>query len=67
VIYHRFLKQRSLHGKRMPAELLLHVMASLAERLGIRAVARAFGVDSNTVLVWLIEAAARWPEKACQL
>jgi transposase-like protein len=32
-------------------------MASLAEGLGIRAVARVFEVDPNTVLAWLVEAA----------
>jgi IS1 family transposase/transposase-like protein len=46
-----------LHGKRVPAELLVRVVAALAEGLGIRAVARVFEVDPNTVLAWLIEAA----------
>jgi hypothetical protein len=32
-------------------------MAALAEGLGIRAVARVFEIDPNTVLGWLIEAA----------
>ena len=32
-------------------------MASLAEGLGIRAVARIFEVDPNTVLAWVVEAA----------
>jgi hypothetical protein len=45
------------HGKRVPAERIMYVVASLAEGLGIRAVARAFEVDPNTVLHWLIEAA----------
>jgi hypothetical protein len=44
------------HGKRVPAELIVRVMASLAEGLGIRAVARVFEVDPNTVLAWLVEA-----------
>jgi transposase-like protein len=46
-----------LHGKRVPTELIARVMASLAEGLGIRATARVFQVDPNTVLAWLIEAA----------
>jgi IS1 family transposase len=46
-----------LHGKRMPAERLVRVVAALAEGLGIRAVARVFEVDPNTVLAWLVEAA----------
>ena len=35
----------------------MHVLACLAEGLGIRATARVFGVDANTVLHWLVEAA----------
>jgi IS1 family transposase len=46
-----------LHGKRVPAELLVRVVAGLAEGLGIRAVARVFEVDPNTVQQWLVEAA----------
>jgi IS1 family transposase len=46
-----------LHGKRVPTELIVRVVASLAEGLGIRAVARVFEVDPNTVLAWLIDAA----------
>ena len=46
-----------LHGKHVPTELIVHVVASLAEGLGIRAVARVFEVDPNTVLAWLVEAA----------
>src|SRR5262249_43404983 len=38
-------------------ELLVHVLAWLAEGLGIRATARVFEVDPNTVLRWLVEAA----------
>jgi IS1 family transposase/transposase-like protein len=45
-----------LHGKRVSAELLVRVVAALAQGLGIRAVARVFEVDPNTVLAWLIEA-----------
>src|SRR5262245_45038011 len=46
-----------LHGKRVPPEVIVRVMASLAEGLGIRAATRVFEVDPNTVLAWLIEAA----------
>jgi IS1 family transposase len=45
------------HGKRMSVELIVHVLACLAEGLGIRATARVFEVDPNTVLGWLVEAA----------
>ena len=38
-------------------ELIVHVLACLAEGLGIRATARVFEVDANTVLQWLVEAA----------
>jgi hypothetical protein len=46
-----------LHGKRLSVELIVRVLACLAEGLGIRATARAFGVDPNTVLQWLMETA----------
>ena len=46
-----------LHGKRLSVELIVHVLACLAEGLGIRATARVFEVDPNTVLQWLVEAA----------
>jgi hypothetical protein len=46
-----------LHGKRVPPEMLVWAVGALAEGLGIRAVARVFEVDPNTVLQWLIEAA----------
>jgi IS1 family transposase len=45
------------HGKRVPPERLVRVVASLAEGLGIRAVARVFEVDPNTVLAWLVDTA----------
>lgn len=45
------------HGKRVPAELMVRVLACLAEGLGIRATARVFERDPNTVLGWLVEAA----------
>jgi IS1 family transposase len=45
------------HGKRLSVELIVHALACLAEGLGIRATARVFEVDPNTVLQWLVEAA----------
>src|SRR5919198_6079999 len=45
------------HGKQAAVELIVRVLACLAEGLGIRATARGFEVDSNTVLRWLMEAA----------
>ncbi len=46
-----------VHGKCGPAERLVWAMGALAEGLGIRAVARVFEVDPNTVLQWLVETA----------
>jgi len=46
-----------LHGKRLSGELIVHALACLAEGLGMRATARVFEVDPNTVLPWLVEAA----------
>ena len=40
------------HGKRVAVELIIHVLACLAEGLGIRGTARVFEVASNTVLEW---------------
>jgi len=45
------------HGKQATVELIVRVLACLAEGLGIRATARVFEVDANTVLQWLVEAA----------
>jgi IS1 family transposase len=45
------------HGKQVAVELIVHVLACLAEGLGIRATARVFEVTPNTVLDWLVEAA----------
>src|SRR5437899_7843768 len=45
------------HGKQVAVELIVHALACLAEGLGIRATARVFEVDPNTVLHWLVEAA----------
>jgi transposase-like protein len=46
-----------LHGKRTSADLMMRVIACLAEGLGIRGTARVFEVDPNSVLQWLVEAA----------
>ena len=45
------------HGQRVVPELIVRVIACLAEGLGIRGTARVFEVDPNTVLQWLVEAA----------
>ena len=45
------------HGKRVAPEKLVWAVGALAEGLGIRAVARVFEVDPNTVLHWLVEVA----------
>jgi len=45
------------HGKRTSVELIVRVLACLAEGLGIRGTARVFEVDPNTVLQWLVAAA----------
>jgi hypothetical protein len=44
-------------GKKSPPDLIVRVIACLAEGLGIRGTARVFEIDPNTVLQWLIEAA----------
>src|SRR5439155_25390389 len=46
-----------LHGKYASVDLIVRVIACLAEGLGIRGTARVFEVDANTVLQWLVEAA----------
>ena len=48
------------HGKRVPVELIVRVIACLAEGVGLRGTARVFEVDPNTVLQWLVEAAERF-------
>jgi IS1 family transposase/transposase-like protein len=45
------------YGKQVAVELIVRVLACLAEGLGIRATARVFEVAPNTVLHWLVEAA----------
>jgi len=59
VCRHYFLETLGtlFHGKRAAVELIVHVIACLAEGLGIRGTARVFEVDPNTVLQWLVEAA----------
>jgi IS1 family transposase len=61
-----FKRQRALslsdlgtifHGKRASVELIVRVIAGLAEGLGIRGTARVFEVDPNTMLQWLVDAA----------
>jgi len=46
-----------LHGTRVAPEKLVWAVGALAEGLGIRAVARVFEVDPNTVLQWLVDVA----------
>jgi IS1 family transposase len=45
------------HGKRSSPDLIVRVIACLAEGLGIRGTARVFEIDPNTVLGWLVETA----------
>src|SRR5262244_1382214 len=45
------------YGKRASVDLIVRVIACLADGLGIRGTARVFEVDPNTVLQWLGEAA----------
>jgi IS1 family transposase len=45
------------HGKHASPDLIVWVIACLAEGLGIRGTARVFGIDANTVLQGLVEAA----------
>ena len=45
------------HGKRVSEELMIRVVACLAEGLGIRGTARVCEIDPSTVLRWLGEAA----------
>src|SRR5207244_3841867 len=44
-------------GKRVALDVLVWAVGTLAEGLGIRAVARVFEVDPNTVLAWLVDVA----------
>ena len=45
------------YRKHVSPDLLVWAVGALAEGLGIRAVARVFEVDPNTVLAWLVDAA----------
>jgi IS1 family transposase/transposase-like protein len=45
------------HGKQVDPDKLVWAITALAEGAGIRAVARIFETDPNTVLTWLVEAA----------
>jgi IS1 family transposase len=45
------------HGKQVDPDTLVWAIAALAEGLGIRAVARVFETDPNTMLRWLVDAA----------
>ena len=45
------------HGKHASPDLIVRVIACLAEGLGIRGTARVFEIDPTTVLGWLVEAA----------
>src|SRR3989441_4474494 len=53
------------HGKQAAGELVVRVLACLAEGLGIRVTARVFEVDPNTVLHWLVEAAEQLRAFSC--
>jgi transposase-like protein len=53
------------HGKQVAVELIVRVLACLAKGLGIRATARVFEVDPNTVLHWLVEAAEHLHAFSC--
>ena len=60
VACHRYFQETHgtpLHGTRVAPERLVWAVGALAEGLGIRAVARVFEVDPNTVLAWLLEVA----------
>ena len=45
------------HGQQAAVELIVQVVACLAEGLGLRATVRVFEVAPSTVLQWLTEAA----------
>src|SRR6266704_4808316 len=49
-----------LHGKRIALDVLVWAVGALAEGLGIRAVARVFEVDPNTVLLPCCNGWSRW-------
>jgi len=45
------------HGKRSSPDLIVRVIACLAEGLGLRGTARVFEIDPNTGLEWVVETA----------
>ena len=45
------------HGQHVAVDLIVRVIACLAEGLGIRGTARVFEVDPKTVLQWFVQAA----------
>jgi len=53
------------HGKQAAVELIVRVLACWAEGLGMRATARVFEVEPNTVLHWLVEAAEQLRAFSC--
>jgi len=53
------------HGRQAAVELIVRVLACVAEGLGIRATARVFEVDPNPVLRWLVEAADQLQAFSC--
>jgi IS1 family transposase len=53
------------HGKQVAVELIVRVLACLAEGLGIRATARVFEVAPNTVLHGLVDAAEQLRAFSC--
>src|SRR6266446_3953210 len=55
--YFHQLHGTPFYGKHVSRDVLVWAVGALAEGLGIRAVARVFEVDPNTVLAWLVEAA----------
>src|SRR6266850_3245283 len=59
VCRHYFLETLGtlFHGKRASVDLIVRVIACLAEGLGIRGTARVFEVEAHTVLQWLVDAA----------
>src|SRR4029450_3693066 len=54
-----------LHGKQAAVDLIVHVLACLGGGIGIRATARVFEVEPNTVLHWLVEAAEQLRAFSC--
>jgi len=48
-----------LHGKRVVPEVMGWAVGAVAEGLGIRAVARVFALDPDTVQHWVTEVAAQ--------